>query len=77
MLIIDRLRLQLPENMQEQAAEIARLVAEELASRPVPGNLRMERLTPTPLEVHPLATSQELASIIADSVHAEILNQVK
>jgi hypothetical protein len=77
MLSIERLRLQLPESLCERAAEIARMVAEELATRPVPDDLHLERLTPAPLEVHPLATSRELARAIAESVHAEIRHQVR
>lgn len=77
MLNIERLRLQLPEALRERAGEIARLVAEELATRPMPGDLHLERLTPAPLEVHPLAGNREVARAIADSVHAEIRQKMR
>lgn len=77
MLTIERLRLQLPETVRERGGKIARLVAEELAVRPMPGNLHLERLTPAPIEVHPLATSREMARAIAEAVHAEIRNHLR
>jgi hypothetical protein len=77
MLRIDSLRLQLPHQWQERAGEIARLVAEELAAHPAPANLKIERLAPAPLEVHPLATSREMAQAIAAAVHAEIRHQLR
>lgn len=77
MLTIERLRLQLPDTVRDRAGEIARLVAEELAARPMPGDLYRERLIIAPLEVHPLASSREVSRAIADAVHAEIRQKLR
>jgi len=72
MLTIDRLRLQLPPPFRDRAGEIARLVAEELATLPMAADLQIDRLTVSPVEVHPLASDRDVARAVAASVGAEL-----
>ncbi len=77
MLTVDRLRLQLPDHLREQAGDIARLVAEELAGLPVASSLCLERLVVPPVEVHPQAGDREVARAVAAAIHAGICNHVR
>lgn len=68
MLTVDRLRMQLPPAFRDRAGEIARLVAEELATVSVGADLNLDRLAVPPVEVHPQATDREVARAVAQSV---------
>lgn len=72
MLTVDRLRMQLPPAFRDRAGEIARLVAEELATVPVTADLQIDRLAVPPVEVHHLATDREVARAVAQSVGTEL-----
>lgn len=72
MLIVDRLRLQLPPAFRDRAGEIARLVGEELATVPMTADLHLDRLAVPPVEVHHQATDREVARAVAASVGAEL-----
>lgn len=77
MLTVDRLRLQLPPSFRDRAGEIARLVAEELAIVAMAADLQLERLALPPVEVHHQASDQEVARVVAASVHAGIRNETR
>ncbi len=72
MLTVDRLRLQLPPVFRDRAGEIARLVAEELATVPMAADLQIDRLAVPPVEVHPLATDRDVARAVAQAVGSEL-----
>lgn len=77
MLTVDRLRLQLPPDFRDRAVEIARLVAEELATVPMASELQLDRLAVPPVEVHPQATDRDVARAVAQSVHTGIRNETR
>lgn len=77
MLTVDRLRLQLPPDFRDRAGEIARLVAEELATVPMAIDLQLDRLAVPPVEVHPQATDRDVARAVAQSVHTGIRNETR
>ncbi len=77
MLTVDRLRLQLPPDFRDRAGEIARLVAEELATVPMASELQLDRLAVPPVEVHPQATDRDVARAVAQSVHTGIRNETR
>ncbi len=68
MLTVDRLRLQLPPAFRDRAGEIARLVAEELATVPMTADLHLDRLAVPPVEVSHQATDREVARAVAGAV---------
>ncbi|WP_306533331.1 hypothetical protein [Geobacter sp.] len=68
MLTVDRMRLQLPPAFRDRAGEIARLVAEELATVPMTADLRIDRLAVPPVEVTHQATDREVARAVAVAV---------
>lgn len=77
MLTVDRLRLQLPPAFRDRAGEIARLVAEELATVPMASDLHLDRLVVPPVEIHPQATDRDVARAVAQSVHTGIRNETR
>lgn len=77
MLTIDRLRLNLPGAFGNRAEEIARMVAEELATLPLAADLDIDRLKVPPVHVAPSATSREVARAIAASVGAGMRERVR
>jgi len=77
MLNIDRLHLQLPHAFRDRAGEIARLVAEELATVPMTADLQLDRLAVPPVEIHPRATDRDVARAVAASVHNGIRNETR
>ncbi|SEM05822.1 hypothetical protein SAMN04489760_103112 [Syntrophus gentianae] len=77
MLTIDRLHLQLPPAFRDRAGEIARLVAEELATVPMTADLQLDRLAVPPVEISPLATDRDVARAVAASVHKGIRNETR
>lgn len=77
MLTVDRLRLQLPPDFRDRAGEIARLVAEELATVPMASDLHLDRLAVPPVEIHPQATDRDVARAVAQSVHTGIRNETR
>ena len=72
MLTVDRLRMQLPPSFRDRAGEIARLVAEELATVPIVAELRIDLLAVPPVEVHPQATDRDVARAIAQAVGLQV-----
>jgi hypothetical protein len=73
---IERLDLYLPHDMRESAYPVARLLADELATRSLSGRLRAEVGDHVTVRVGPLApqtTDREVASAIADAVTAALL----
>ncbi|MBT1076103.1 hypothetical protein [Geobacter grbiciae] len=76
MLTIDRLRLKLPPAFRDRAGEIARLVAEELATVPVASDFHLDRLVVPPVEVHPQATDRDVARAVAVAVGAGLVKKM-
>ncbi len=74
MLTIDRLRLHLPPIFRDQAADIARLVGQELGNVSVPGAMHLERLVLPPIQAPAGAGSRELARAVAAAIGAGLRN---
>ena len=75
MLKVRRLRLTLPPGFTGRPQHVARLVAEELARRPLPGaaaDQRIRRLAPPPVEVGPRAGEREVAKPAARAITAAL-----
>lgn len=64
----DQLKLVLPAGFEHRAAAIARLVAEELAGMPTPGDRTIRSLSLPPLEVKAGASDRAIAGRIARSI---------
>ncbi|MFZ7127175.1 MAG: hypothetical protein ACOWWM_13560 [Desulfobacterales bacterium] len=69
MLIIGKLRIQLPADCLGRAESIGRMVAEALADRPVPENIQIERLSVPPIQIRPGSGDRRIARGIAMAIH--------
>jgi len=72
---IGRLRITLPPGFEGRPEQVARLVAEEFARRPLqgaPGDRRIDHLAPPPVEVGPRAREREVAEQVAQAIQREI-----
>jgi len=68
----DQLRLVLPAGFEHRAAGIARLVAEELAGLPAPGNVSLRSLSLPPLEIQSGASDRQIAGQVARSIASTV-----
>lgn len=75
MLIIERLRLQLPAGYQQRAASIGRLLTTELARMPLKRNLRLESLALPPVDIAPGAVDGQIARRIAVAMQGQLENK--
>lgn len=66
----DQLKLVLPAGFEHRAAAIARLVAEELAGMPAPGDRTIHALSLPPIEIQAGASDRAVAGRIARSIAA-------
>lgn len=77
MLTIDRLRLTLPPGFESRADAVARLVADELAARPLradpSGDRRVDRLSVPSVTAPVGGTDREVARVVARAVHGELM----
>ncbi len=76
MLKIRRLRLTLPPGFTGRPEQIARLVAERLARRPLPGAAgdgRIGRLAPPPVEVGSRAGERDVAEPAARAIEGALV----
>jgi hypothetical protein len=72
MLTIDRLRLSLPSGYESRAERIARLVADELASIPMPGDAWIERVSIPSVKVTQGASDRHVAGSIAGAIASHL-----
>lgn len=73
MIRIDRLSLTLPSVYQPRAAEVARRVADELATLRWEGSWRLDSVRVPPITAEPGLGHRQLAERIARSIHRQIL----
>lgn len=68
----DQLRLVLPAGFEHRAAGIARLVAEELAGLPAPGDVSLRSLSLPPFEIQAGASDRQIAGQVARSIASTV-----
>jgi hypothetical protein len=72
MLSIERLRLQLPSGFEHRAANITRLLGDNLAESNFSDNIRLDRLSIESVKIDVHATDQEIAQNITKKITAKI-----
>lgn len=72
MLIIDRMRLNLPEGFDHRGERIGRLVAHKLAGMSLKTSLHVERLSVPPVQGHPACTDEQVARQVVMAIHGRL-----
>jgi len=72
---IDQLMLHLPEGYGKRAASISRLIAGELGRMPMVSATRIEHLVVPEIRLTHQQTDQQLATIIAASIHQQVVGK--
>ena len=72
MLHIDRMRMQLPAGYEHRAANIARLLGDEMGNYQATENQTLDRLAIGPMQISANTTDQQIAHSIAERIAAAL-----
>ena len=72
MLVIEKMRLNLPEGFEGRAEHISRLVARELGGLSFNGTGHISGLSVSPVRVHQAFSNEEIARQVAHAIHRQV-----
>jgi len=77
MLVIEKMRLDLPRGFEDRAEHIGRLVVHHLSGMPVQGDLHIARLSLPPVRIHSAASDEQVARQVAQSIQVQVAKSEK